>query len=242
MPRRPGLRRQHAQPVVRQVRRRERGDLGMVEGRRHLDDVHARRGRARRARAPAPAPASSRARPAPASRSPARRRGRARRCRRRDRPAPSPARAADHLQRRGDRRCGAARARSGSRAPRSLVVEGADPHLRRAAGVHHPLADRPAHHRAVVDPPRIVRPEIAVRVHLDQRQRPVLRRMRPEQRPGDEMVAAERQQLRARARSPPPPPPRSPAPPSRDGAGRAWRRRGRPPRATSAGRTPRGTP
>src|SRR6185436_4695934 len=29
-----GLRGQHAQPVVRQVRRRQRGDLGVVEGRR----------------------------------------------------------------------------------------------------------------------------------------------------------------------------------------------------------------
>ena len=78
------------------------------------------------------------------------------------------------------------------------IVEGPDPDLRRARRIDQPFADRPPHHRAMVDPPRIVGPQVAVRVHLDQRQRPVLRRMRPEQRPGDEMVAAERQQLRAR--------------------------------------------
>ena len=96
--------------------------------------------------------------------------------------------------------------------PLGRVVEGADADLGRAGRIDQPLADRPAHHRAVVDPAGIVGPEVAVRVDLDQRQRPVLRGVRAQQRPGDEMVAAEREQLRARRRSPPPRPPRSPAP------------------------------
>ena len=154
-----------------------------------------------------------------------------------DRRVPGPR--ADHLERRGDA-VAVQPGRGQDLEAQVLVVEGADADLRRAARVDQPLADRPAHHRAVVDPARIVRPEVAVRVDLDQRQRPVPRGVRPQQRPGDEMVAAERQQLRARRRSPPPPPPRSPAPPSRDGAGRAWRRRGRPPPATRSRSKPQG--
>ena len=51
--------------------------------------------------------------------------------------------------------------------------------------------------RAVVDALAVVEPGVLMRVELHQRQRPVDRGMRLEQRPGDEMVAAERQQERA---------------------------------------------
>ena len=65
-------------------------------------------------------------------------------------------------------------------------------------GVDDAFLDGAGDEGAVVDALAVVRPGILVRVELHQRQRPVQRCMRLEQRPGDKMVAAERQQEGAR--------------------------------------------
>ena len=49
----------------------------------------------------------------------------------------------------------------------------------------------------MVQPIAVVGPRVAVGVEVDQRQRPVLGRVRPQQGIGDEVIAAERQQERA---------------------------------------------
>ena len=191
----PGIRREDAEPVVRQRRRRERGDLGMVEGRRHLDDVHPDQRQPAEPAHQLRAPASSRARPAPACRYPARRPDRARRCRTRDRPAPPPP--ASRITASAASipcRCTQGAVRISS--PSALWWK-----VRMPIWVERARSTSPSRiARPIIVPwsirPGIVRPEVAVGVELHQRQRPVLRRMRPEQRPGDEMVPPERQELR----------------------------------------------
>ena len=62
------------------------------------------------------------------------------------------------------------------------------------SGSMMPFAHGARHEGAVVDALAVVVPGVLMRVELHQRQRAVDRRMRLQQRPGDEMVAAERQQ------------------------------------------------
>ena len=179
------------------MRRGERGDLGVVERRRDLDEVHADEVEPAEPahqlqRLPAREPARHR-------RAGARREGRVEPVDVEgeiDRRVARPRRGSPRAPRRC--RCGAPRARSGSRAPRRTSWKVRMPTWVERAGSTSP--SRIA--RPIIVPwsmpPGIVGPEVAVGVELDQRQRPVLRGMRPQQRPGDEMVAAERQQLRAR--------------------------------------------
>ena len=77
----------------------------------------------------------------------------------------------------------------------------------------------------------VVGPGVLVRVELHQRQRPVFLGMRLEQRPGDEMVAAEREEVHVGVEDRRAPPPRSSRGWSAGCAGRAPRRRSRRRRA-----------
>ena len=65
------------------------------------------------------------------------------------------------------------------------------------SGSMMPVLDGARDEGAVVDALAVVVPCVLMRVELHQRQRAVLGRVRLQQRPGDEMVAAERQQERA---------------------------------------------
>ena len=190
--------------------------------------------------APAPAPASSRARPAPASRSPARRPGRARRCRRRGRPArPRPAPGSTSSAAAMPLRCIQGAVRTSSPSAKSWNV-------RIPTCVERARSTSPS---------RIARPIIvpwSIRPGSSGHRSPCASTCTsasgpysprgPEQRPGDEVVAAERQQLRSR----------------RDHLRRRRldrrrhglrmvrvehaSRRGRRPPATQGGRSPRETP
>ena len=71
---------------------------------------------------------------------------------------------------------------------------GADADLDRAVGIDDALAHGARDEGAVVDALAVVEPGVLMRVELHQRQRAVDRGMRLQQRPGDEVVAAERQQ------------------------------------------------
>jgi len=70
----------------------------------------------------------------------------------------------------------------------------ADADLDRAVGIDDTFIDGATDERTMVDALAVVRPGVLMGVELHQRQRPVDGGMRLEQRPGDEMVAAERQQ------------------------------------------------
>ena len=71
---------------------------------------------------------------------------------------------------------------------------GADADLDRAVGIDDAVLDGAADEGAVVDALAVVGPGVLMGVELHQGQRSMNGGMRLEQRPGDEMVAAERQQ------------------------------------------------
>ena len=74
---------------------------------------------------------------------------------------------------------------------------GADADLDRAVGIDDALAHGARDEGAVVDALAVVGPGVLMRVELHQRERAMHCSMRLEQRPGDEVIAAERQQERA---------------------------------------------
>ena len=101
------------------------------------------------------------------------------------------------------------------------------------SGIDDAFLHRAGHERAVVDALAVVVPRVLVGIELHQRQRPVDRRMRLEQRPGDEMIAAQRQQKGAGVEQSGSPRARS-WPASSDGCRcRAGSRHSRPRRACS---------
>ena len=71
----------------------------------------------------------------------------------------------------------------------------ADADLDGAVGIDDALAHGAADERAVRQLLSVVAPGVLMRVELHQRQRPVFLRMRLQERPGDEMVAAEREEM-----------------------------------------------
>ncbi len=82
---------------------------------------------------------------------------------------------------------------------RPLAVEaGADADLDRALRVDHALAHRIVEHAAMVDPAALVLFDVAMRVELHQRERPVFRGMGLERGIGTEMVAPQHQGRRPR--------------------------------------------
>ncbi len=82
---------------------------------------------------------------------------------------------------------------------------GADADLDGTVRVDNAGPRRARHEGAVVDALAVVEPGILMRVELHERQRAVLGRMRLEQRPGDVVIAAERQQEGADCRGWPSP-------------------------------------
>ena len=74
---------------------------------------------------------------------------------------------------------------------------GADADLDRAGGLDQPRAHRTGDEGAVVEPVAVVVPGILMRVELHQRQWAMPGGVRLQQRPGDEMIAAEADQMHA---------------------------------------------
>ncbi len=71
---------------------------------------------------------------------------------------------------------------------------GADADLDRAVRIDQPLAHGAGDEGAVIDPASVVEPGVLMGVEMHERERTMLGGMGFEQRPGDEMIAAERKQ------------------------------------------------
>ena len=82
--------------------------------------------------------------------------------------------------------------RAGSSSVVGPVERAAQPCLHRACGIDQAFLDGPAHDAPVEDLlPEVLVPEVVVRVELDEPERPVHRRQRPQLRQQDGVIAAE---------------------------------------------------